>query len=86
MRTTVTLSDPVYDDVRVRAAQQGRSVSSVIEEAVRVYLLDAAAPAPVTAPHLPMWRSGGARPGIDLDDFSTGREFVDVHEPLDAVR
>ena len=86
MRTTVTLPDLVYDDVRVRAAQLGRSVSSVIEEAVRVYLLDAAVPAPATAPPLPTMRSGGARPGIDLDDMSTVREILDEHEPIDAVR
>lgn len=86
MRTTVTLPDPIYDDVRVRAAQSGRSVSSVIEEALRVYLLAAAAPAPVAAPPLPTMRSGGTRPGIDLDDMSAVREILDEHESLDAVR
>jgi len=39
MRTTVELSDPIYRRLRARAAQRGaRGFSSIVEEALRLYL------------------------------------------------
>ncbi|WP_337060099.1 ribbon-helix-helix domain-containing protein [Kineococcus sp. G2] len=72
MRTTINLPDELYRDVRVRAAEQGRTVTSLIEEALRRSL---AQPAPPASPAyrvrpLPPSPSGARSPEIDYDDNS----------------
>ena len=66
MRTTVTIDDDVYRQTKEVAARTGRSVGSVVEEALRAALarhMDTPA-APTSLPTSP----GGLRPGVDLDD------------------
>jgi hypothetical protein len=86
MRTTVSLDDRVYAEFKVLAAQSGESVSSVIERAMRRYLLDRDARPSEVLPALPTMRSGGVRPGIDLDDLSRVQEVLDEGRPVDAIR
>lgn len=40
MRTTLNLSDELYRAVKVRAATDGRTVTSVVEEALRTMLAE----------------------------------------------
>ena len=40
MRTTITLNDKIYKALRIRAAESGESVSSVIEDAVKEQVLE----------------------------------------------
>ena len=40
MRTTITLNDKIYKALRIRAAECGESVSSVIEGAVKEQVLE----------------------------------------------
>ena len=86
MRTTVTIDDQLYAQARVRAAEAGGSVGSVIEEALRAFLnqVDAAAGADL-AP-LPVVDTGGTRPGVNVDDMSSVYELLDEGHPLDARR
>ena len=86
MRTTVTLDDHLYAQARVRAAEDGRSVGSVIEEALRAYLMQAAAAPSIDLPPLPTFDGGGVLPGIDLDDMSSVYELLDEGAPLDELR
>lgn len=86
MRTTISLDDRVYAEFKVLAARSGESVSSVIERAMRRYLLDRDAGPSEALPALPTMRSGGVRPGIDLDDMSRVREILDEGRPIDAIR
>lgn len=86
MRTTISLDDRVYAEFKVLAARSGESVSSVIERAMRRYLLDRHATPPTSPLTLPTMRSGGVRPGIDLDDMSRVREILDEERPIDAIR
>ena len=86
MRTTVTLDDRLYAQARVRAAQDGRSVGSVIEEALRAYLLTSAAAATVELKPLPVFDGGGPVPGVDLDDMSSVYAVLDEGLPVDELR
>lgn len=66
MRTTLNLSDAIAREAKARAASEGRSFTSYIEEALREHLAreipaDASGPLPVFTPKTP-----GAR--VDLDD------------------
>lgn len=68
MRTTLTIDDEVYRLIKQRAAQTGRTVGTVVEEALRAALL--ASPTVPTSPvELPV-DEGGPLPGVDLDDSS----------------
>ena len=86
MRTTVTLDDQLYARAKVRAAESGTTVGSVLEEALRQYLAQADRPDPLQLPPLPVFESGGVRPGIDLDDMSSVHEVLDEGRGTDALR
>lgn len=68
MRTTVRLPDDLMKAVKRHAADTGRSLTAVIEDALRADLARKErleARGPVT---LPTYGSGGPLPGVDLDD------------------
>lgn len=69
MRTTLNVEDSLYRDLKVRAAQEGLTVTSVIEEALRAYLHGSTARATAELPVLA--ESGGTLPGVDLRDPQT---------------
>ena len=66
MRTTLNIADDLYTAVKVEAARRGETVTSVIEEAMRRLLAERGTQAESSFPVSE--RSGGLRPGIDLDD------------------
>lgn len=68
MRTTVNLPDPLLSEARRLASETGRTLTSVIEDALRESLArrrQARAPSPV---RLTTFRGSGLQPGVDLDD------------------
>jgi hypothetical protein len=76
VRTTVTIDDSLYRDVKAMAAASGRTVGSLVEEALRAALLRAE---PVAEPTSPMPRASGAPlAGIDLDDSAALLEVMDA--------
>jgi hypothetical protein len=74
MRTTLQLDDALISEAKVLAARTGRTLSQVIEDALRQTLVprQRAAGAPVlpTSP-------GAPRPGVDLDDSGALRDLMD---------
>ncbi len=64
MRTTVDLPDELLRQARARAAEEGRSLTSLLSDGLRLRLA-AQPPAPVPGP-LPLSRHGGGlAPGVD---------------------
>ena len=61
MRTTIRLPDDLLDAAKQRALDTGRTLTRVIEDALRAELAVA----------LPAYGSGGLRPGVDLDDSAS---------------
>jgi hypothetical protein len=86
MRTTVTIDDQLYRELKSRAGASGRTVGALIEDAVRDSLQapDQVARAPL--PPLPVSGGGGVMPGVDLDDNVSLRELMDEGIPLHARR
>jgi hypothetical protein len=85
VRTTVRLDDDLYREVKARAAREGRTVASVLEDAVRVGMR------PPTDPEAqrfvpPTFGRGGLMPGVDLSDNSALSEFLDADTPLEKLR
>jgi hypothetical protein len=85
MRTTIRIDDELLRRLRLKAAETGRTVGSLIEDAVRVSLEDAESDA-VSLPPLPTYGSGGVLPGIDLTSTSALLDAMDADVPLDALR
>jgi hypothetical protein len=68
MRTTIRLPDDLLNAAKRHAIDTGRTLTEVIEDALRVALAPdegRAEPKPV---RLPTFGSGGILPGVDLDD------------------
>ena len=69
MRTTVRLPDDLYRQVKVTAAEEGETVTSFIEEALRAALArHAGAAARGSTYRVTATGSGGLQPGVDLTD------------------
>lgn len=84
MRTTISVDDHLLASAKRRARQRGQSLGEVVEDALRREL---AAPAPVRAPDVPVFRGGrGPVPGIDLTSNRALREALDRGVELDALR
>jgi hypothetical protein len=67
MRTTLDLDDSVLRQAKKRAAEEGSSLTSLIERAVRVYLQPARGTAKPFRLKL-LTRRGRPVAGLDLDD------------------
>jgi hypothetical protein len=80
MRTTLTISDDLLSEAKQLAARTGRTVSQVVEDAMREAF---ARPAPgrtrrqVDLPTSP----GAPRRGVDLDDNVAVREIAEEDPP-----
>lgn len=84
MRTTLNIDDSLYRLAKATAAQRGCSVTSLIEESLRVALQSA----PVCEPMPPLFVSRQA-PGlvvdINLSDNSAVRDHLDDAEGRNAL-
>ncbi len=76
MRTTIRLPEDLLQAAKMRAVQTGRTLTAVIEEALRATLASASAPARI-AVSLPTYGRGGVRPGVDLDDSASLLELME---------
>ena len=85
MRTTIRIQDDLYRKVKVRAAESGRTVGEVIEDAVRSALLPRASGSP-ELPRFPTYGSGGTLPGVDISNNAALLDLMEEDLPLDARR
>ena len=76
MRTTITIDDALLAEAKIRAARSGRTLGSIVEEALRVAFAGRASRDAVR-PSLPVHRGGRLMPGIDLDDSASLLEHMD---------
>jgi hypothetical protein len=70
MRTTIRLADDLLRRARKKAAEEGRTLTSLVEEGLRTVLAESK-PARRAPVRLPISKaSGGTLPGIDLNRSS----------------
>ena len=86
MRTTIRIDDALYRRAKSLAAQSGRTVSDVIEDAVRASLSAKPPSGSVGIPDLPVFGGSGVQPGVDLSDNASLRDLMDDGEGLGALR
>ncbi|WP_139417970.1 type II toxin-antitoxin system VapB family antitoxin [Agromyces laixinhei] len=82
MRTTLNLSDALASEARARAAIEGKTFTSFIEEALRERLAKPDASAPASP--LPTFGDGAHRLLIDLDDADSLWAVLDEPEARDS--
>jgi hypothetical protein len=85
VRTTVTLDDDLYRRAKAKAARTGRTVSGLIEDAVRESLRPRRRSGG-NVPPLPTYGRKGVLPGVDLADNGALRDLMDGGAGLDALR
>lgn len=68
MRTTIRLPDDLLAAAKRHAAETGRTLTRVIEDALRAALARPGPQAELPDVALPTYGDGGLLPGVDLDD------------------
>ena len=78
-RTTVLLPDELMIRAKRKAAAEGRTLTSVIEDGVRIAVAEPAraAKSKRVLPRISK-ATGGLRPGVDLTRFSDYQEMEDL--------
>jgi hypothetical protein len=87
VRTTINLDDALLAEAKQVAARTGRSLTAVVEDALR-QSLHRRQPATRQAVDLPVFGEGGTRPGVDLDDSAGLLDVMEQDDPIadDAAR
>ena len=80
-RTTIRLDDNLLKEIKRAAADSGRTLTAVIEDAVRQSLSRRQAPGRRRRVRLPTFRGRGVLPGVDLDDSSALIERMEGRAP-----
>lgn len=83
MKTTLMLDDALYRRAKVLASERGATVSSIVEEALRLMLATGDAHAG-PAGDMPSWSMG--RPHVDISDARALRVALDDSKDVDALR
>ena len=77
MRTTIRIDDRLLAEAKARAARSGRTLNSVVEDALREAFFRRGGADRASTPKLPVFRGGRLQPGVDLDDNAS---LVDLME------
>jgi hypothetical protein len=87
MRTTINIDDALLAEAKQVAARTGRSLTDVVEDALRESLHRRHRTAR-RAVELPVFGEEGLQPGVDLDDSAALLDLMDQDDPAaaDAAR
>jgi predicted transcriptional regulator len=78
MRTTVRLDEHLLAEVKKYAAESGRTLASVLEDALRDTLARRNAQRKRPRVRMKTFKGDGVRPGIDLDDSAALLETMET--------
>ena len=77
MRTTITLDEHLLNEAKQVAARTGRTLTAVIEDALREALARTAPSGRQKAVRLPTFGHGGLQPGVDLNSSASLLDLMD---------
>jgi hypothetical protein len=83
MRTTIRLNERLLAEAKQLAARSGRTLTAVIEDALRKALSESKRPKGSRPAALPTFRGTGLQPGVDLDDTSALLDLMEDHRDAD---
>jgi hypothetical protein len=81
VRTTIKIDDTLLAEAKTRAADSGRTLNTVVEDALRESFARRAVADPAARPVLPVFRGARLVPGVDLDDGAALLEQMERAEP-----
>lgn len=83
MRTTIRIDETLLQDAKHLAVRTGRSLTAVIEDALRQALARQREAAPRQPVELVTVEGQGLRPGVDLDDSASLLDLLEApdHDP-----
>ncbi len=81
MRTTIKIDDSLLAEAKSRAAESGRTLNAVVEDALRASFARRAGAEHEPRPKLPVHRGSRLMPGVDLDDGAALLELMERAEP-----
>ena len=81
MRTTINLDDALLAEAKQVAARTGRSLTAVVEDALR-QSLHRRRQTTRGAIDLPLFGEGGTQPGVDLDDSAALLDLMEQHDSV----
>ena len=80
MRTTIRIDDDLLRDAKKLAAETDRTLTAVIEDALRLALARSRRTASRRRVHLKTCGGNGILPGIDLDDSASLLERMEARD------
>jgi hypothetical protein len=86
VRTTLTIEADVLSEFKRLAADTHRTLSGVIEDALREQLARRRARGAPAGADLPVVRGGGLLPGVDLTSNAVVQRLLDDGLPLEKLR
>jgi|AntDryMetagUQ889_1029465.scaffolds.fasta_scaffold24463_1 hypothetical protein len=87
MRITLNIDDDLLRDAEASAVRTDRTLTAVVEDALRASLARMRPSGIVRPVDLPTFRGeGGLMPGLDLDDNAGLRALLDEGAPLEKRR
>jgi hypothetical protein len=83
MRTTIRLDDELLREAKQVATRTGKSLTALIEEALRETLARQRESSTLEPVHLVVVTGSGMQPGVDLDDSASLLDLMDAssHDP-----
>ncbi len=83
MRTTIRLDETLLRDAKQLAARSGKSLTAIIEDALRESLTRQRSLGTRKAVRLNTVDGNGLRPGVDLDDSASLLDLMDASDDPD---
>jgi hypothetical protein len=77
MRTTIRLDDQLFAELKKLAAEEGRPLAAVIEDALRESMARRRVQSDRASVRLPTFRGDGLMPGVDLDSNALMLDLID---------
>jgi predicted transcriptional regulator len=79
-RTTIRLDDQLLRDAKTLAAESGRTLTAVIEDALRVALARRKSSESDAKWEFPTFDMGGLMPGVDLDNNAALLDLMEADD------
>jgi hypothetical protein len=83
VRTTIRLDESLLREAKRAAADAGRTLTSLIEDALREILSRRRKGPPQKRVRLPTFHGSGVAPGVDLDDTAALIDLMDSRRAAD---
>jgi hypothetical protein len=80
MRTTLRLDDQLFREVKTVAAESGRTITAIVEDALRESLARRRQSASRRRISLPTFDGGGLMPGVAIDNSAALLDIMEAHD------